>query len=141
MIPLPKIVDAVRRQLPGVIPAWLIHEPVHVQNKTFPARWKESYGPCDEGWISDDAARLVVEACLWRYMTIKAREEYNPEHKCASRFVVWNPDKQHWSGHHPFPKGAKVAMLDDTDRTFGDDLCAALAFACGVAVEEEAKGG
>lgn len=103
MIPLHTIVAAVRQHPPtkDVVVEWLARGP---------DRWFDNRDYDSD--ITADAARLIVEACLWNY--------------CAKNHiqVVWSGDQ--W---------CKPVMR--AFNPLGTDLAAALAFACGVPVPDK----
>lgn len=117
MIPLPTAVAAIRKHEPtkDVVPKWLSHRP--------------RCGIDTEPWIDtrtgqsmrDDAARLIVEACMWRY--------YIPCKPTQSTcgMVLIGLDRKIWATK---PHSCEC-------KECGDDFIAALVFACDVQVPDK----
>jgi hypothetical protein len=73
VIDLPTIVEAIRRQRPGVVPEWLCAHSFSI-SPTLPREeaygiMAEFFGSPQQGsakWIPKEAAQVIIEAVLWR---------------------------------------------------------------------------
>lgn len=125
MLDLATAVAAIRSHPPtkDVVPEWLhaIHAETGVPERDI--CWVDNRAIFART-ISDDAARLIVEACMWRHC----------EGSGASTRSVSGLDGD-WTA-----RWYHISTDTGDDKDFGPDLLAALMFACGVPLPGEAEG-
>lgn len=124
MIPLHTAVAAIRRHQPtkDVVPHQLRYVDITVALAEPRGFWKWDCDEYNTRDIPDDAARLIVEACMWRHHhgTYNAKDIASNGHLYLHR-GCWNSAAPANPGSHKY-------------RAFDDDILAALMFACGVPV-------
>jgi len=117
-VPLHLLVAAVRSHPPTaqVVPEWLVYAPSDDGDDDREHWYDDRHhdNPCPV--LSDDAARLIFEASLWK---------------------TWNADPVYAVRWNEKITGAVVEMVDGEYHRFGDDLAAALAFACGAPLPDK----
>lgn len=137
MIDLPTIVEAIRRQRPGVVPEWLCAHSFSI-SPTLPR--EEAYGimaeffgaPPQDGakWIPKEAAQSIIEAALWRALRRKQSTQSTSRRRGYESCGVWiGPTNGRWY--------AKTGRLHAKAVDFGDDelaLVRALCHAIGIEV-------